>query len=189
MQQGFDFFRTNTNNQEYELSSILNLPKLFKLFVSVFEVGSNCLKTDTVLDEDEEYETIGSIRIKLFDHADSIYLNDFIDSKVILEQWDISKNEIEWEKHELLRIALLGQAGFGGLYLGCGQDNLDEIWCYNIDSDIQFIKLSDNIFEFVKQLEFSKDFSNIDEKEYGSLYKNWNEDFWRIKQEDRFRRH
>jgi hypothetical protein len=104
-----------------------------------------------------------------------------MDDSDILRQWDISKEEIEWKKHRLLRIALLGQVGFGGLYLGCGENNSDEIWIFNADSQEKFIKIDDNIFEFVRRLEFSTDFGNLEPEQYKNLFKKWGEDFWRLK--------
>lgn len=182
MKKGFDFLKTNFGQETYDLSSIVQLPKLYRLFVDTYEVSSKCLKKDGILDEDGDFESIGSIKINTSNNHNAIYLNDFIDSSEILEQWDILKEEIEWREHKLLRIALLGQAGFGGLYLGCGDHNADEIWIYNADDDPQFTKLNDNIFEFMKRLVFSTDFSNLEKEKYKSLYKKWGENFWRVKE-------
>lgn len=81
----------------------------------------------------------------------------------------------------MIRIAYLGQVGFGGLYLGCDDKNFDEIWQYGAEDDIQFKKIDDNIFEFVKKLEFSYEYSNIEQVEYSKLIKLWNQDYWLLK--------
>lgn len=180
MKRGFDFFSTRLNNEPYDLSLIVELPKLFKLFVQCFEVNSHCLLVDKFMDEDGDFVSIGSIQFQLDDGSSNIYLNNFLDHTEILRQWDISKEEVEWSKHKLLRIALLGQAGFGGLYLGCGEHNSDEIWIFNSDSDQKFKKVDNSVFEFIKRLQFSTDFSNIHNDNYEKLYKKWGEEFWRL---------
>lgn len=61
-----------------------------------------------------------------------------------------------------MKIAILGQAGFGGLYLGCAENNKDEIWIYNADSDAKLIYVAKDIFSFCLLLKFSRDFSNFE---------------------------
>ena len=182
MKKGFDFFLTRLDSEPYDLSSIVELPVLYKLFVQCFEVNSRCLRVDKFMDHDGDIVSIGSIKFQLPEDSASIYLNNFLDHSDILRQWDISKGEIEWCEHRLLRIALLGQVGFGGLYLGCGEHNSDEIWIFNSDREQKFKKIDSNIFEFIKRLEFSTDLSNLDHDEYEDLYKNWREEFWRIRE-------
>lgn len=183
MKKGFDFFKTRIEVVPYDLSSIVELPTLYKLFIHCFEISSNGLLLDRFMDRDGDIVNIGNIKFQLPDDSSIIYLNNFIDYTDILRQWSILKEEIEWSKHKLLRIALLGQVGFGGLYLGCGKHNYDEIWIFNSDMDEKFKKVSENIFEFVKMLNFSDDFSNLNDIEYEQLYKNWGDDFWRVRKE------
>lgn len=181
MKKGFDFLKTNVGQESYDLSSIVQLPKLYLLFVDTYEVSSKSLKKDGIFDGDGDFVRIGSVKINMSNSHNVIYFNNFVDSSDILQEWNIAKGEIEWSDHKLLRIALLGQVGFGGLYLGCGDHNADEIWIFNADDKPKFIKLDDNIFEFIKRLEFSTDFSNIKKEKYSSLYKKWGEDVWHIK--------
>lgn len=181
MKKGFDFFTTKIDSQPYDLSSIVELPKLYKLFVNCFEINSRSLLIDKFIDGDGDIVSIGSVKFQVNGDNSTTYLNNFLDHSDILQQWEIAKEEIEWKKHKLLRIALLGQVGFGGLYLGCGDQNADEIWIFNSDSREKFVKVNDNIFEFIKRLEFSTDFGNLDNGEYENLYKNWDEEFWRLR--------
>lgn len=180
MRKGFDFFKTNLGSVSYDLESIIQLPKIYKLFTKSFEVSSDSLLLDGILDEDDDFERIGSIKINLQNESE-IYLENFLSSSDIIEQWEVSKQETEWQQYKLLRIAFLGQGGFGGLYLGCDESNTDEIWIYNSDNEPPFSKIDDNIFDFVKRLEFSKDFSNINDGDYQSLYKNWGDEIWKVR--------
>jgi len=181
MKKGFDFFSTRLKGTEFDLSLIIELPSIYGMFVRCFEINSSCLRIDRFVDQDGDILSMGSIKFQLPDGSSSIYLNNFLDASDILIQWEISKEEIEWKEHRLLRIALLGQAGFGGLYLGCGENNSDEIWIFNADSQEKFKKIDDNIYLFIKRLEFSTDFSNLDTGDYENLYRIWGEDFWRLK--------
>ncbi len=68
----------------------------------------------------------------------------------------------------------------GGLLVGIGESNKDKIF-HNTDSSI-IEYIAENIFELIQKMHLAKyDFESppIDEK---NLYKNWGEDFWRIKE-------
>lgn len=180
MKKGFDFFSMQMDINQYDLSSIIDHPPLFEVFIQNFKLDSNSLQVDKFFDEDGDLLVVGCVRFRLSEEV--FYLNKFLDPSDIINQWEIAKEETEWKEHQLLRIALLGQAGFGGLYLGCGKDNGDQIWVFNSDRPIPFKKVDDNIFNFVKRLEFSTDFGNLEEGELNLLCKNWSEDFWRMKE-------
>lgn len=179
MKKGFAFLKSKSEDSQYDLSSIIKTPQAFALFVSCFDVNKTSLLIDKILDRNGNLVSIGSIRFPLPNESTHVYLNYFLDPSDIISQWEISKTEEEWSERKLLRIAMLGQVGFGGLYLGCGELNNDEIWIFNAESKPKYIKISDSIFEFIKRLEFSTDFSNIDDEEYEELYKKWSEEFWR----------
>lgn len=186
MKKGFDFLRTNDlnidlNNMEREFG--LELPPLFKRFIESFELGKDKLNIDQYLDEDEDLSYLGSIYFN--QEEDKVYLNDFLDINQIFNQWKNSVEDIEWKDNKLLRIAYLGQAGFGGLYVGCNKNqNWDQIWLFNADKEIKFKKVAPDIFEFVTSLNFTKDFSDLEEESYVNLYKNWGEDFWRVREDN-----
>ncbi|MBL6445811.1 hypothetical protein JMN32_05800 [Fulvivirga sp. 29W222] len=65
MKKGFDFLKTNVGQEPYDLSSIIQLPRLYMLFVDAYEVGSKCLNLDGILDEDGDFESIGSIKVNI----------------------------------------------------------------------------------------------------------------------------
>jgi hypothetical protein len=55
----------------------------------------------------------------------------------------------------LLGIASLGYPNNGGLYIGYGDKNKDEIWRVYWDGDEdgdRYVKVCDNVFEFIKGL-------------------------------------
>lgn len=72
------------------------------------------------------------------------------------------------------------------LLIGLKDENKDKI--YMEDSNIfpsgdRILFVDDNIFEFVKKLSLNeKENIGYGIKSYASLYKNWGEDFWRIRE-------
>jgi hypothetical protein len=72
--------------------------------------------------------------------------------------------------------------------IGINDDNKDKIYVESSDQSFiigeRFSLISDNIFDFVRNLAF------IIKEDIGSgvipsqLYRNWNEDFWRVREEE-----
>jgi hypothetical protein len=81
----------------------------------------------------------------------------------------------------LIRIADIGLGG--GLFLATRQSEVDNIVLSIWDRDPVYEKLADNIFEFVRGLVLQpvKE-SELVEIKYSQLYKNWGEDFWRVRE-------
>ncbi|MCK8524401.1 hypothetical protein M0D21_22675 [Aquimarina sp. D1M17] len=183
MKTGFDFLRTiisDINISEKEVEFGLKLPFLFRKFAESFDLGENALRIDKFLDEDNDFGQLGVVFFEL--KSEKIFLNDFLNVEQIFVQWRNSKEDVEWAEKKLIRIGYLGQAGFGGLYIGCDENkNSDEVWLYNADSAVKFKKVAVDIFEFIKKLRFTKDFSDFEDS-YDYLFKNWGEDFWRIRE-------
>jgi hypothetical protein len=91
------------------------------------------------------------------------------------------KDEELYLNNRLVRIGL-HEFG-GGIYLGCDpMKNFDQVFIYFWD-DQKLIKCANNIFEFIAMINSEIDQYQIDKiiGNPSNLYKNWNEDFWRIK--------
>lgn len=86
------------------------------------------------------------------------------------------------KKSNLLRIAGIGRGG--AIFVGYGKQNLDEIILHLWEEDPGYEKLANNIFDFVNDI-VSEPLSEEDYPEinYSDLYKNWGEDFWRVRNE------
>lgn len=178
----YEFLKVKTdlteNEKEVFLMSGVTLPPLYHFFSQLFEVGDETFKKISYL-EDNELCQLGTWTFRV--NGEKIHLEEFLSLDKILASFPVASQDNEWIKHKLLRVAYLGQAGFGGLYLGCSSNNLDEIWVFNSDSECQFTKVSENIFTFLKQISFDTEFGDF-ESDYSNLYKNWGEDFWRIRE-------
>lgn len=76
------------------------------------------------------------------------------------------------------------------IMLGIGKDNADKIFLEtNLSNDYpvgeRIIFLSNNIFEFLRGFEWSLNESYVERnfKTTDKLYRNWGEDFWRVREE------
>src|SRR5687768_9352084 len=135
MKTGFDFLKTVAPTKQLDIEMLesnhaLDLPPVFKLFVRSFVLGDDKLEIDKFIDKDNDQVTLGSIVITSIEN-ETVYLNGLMDLNTIFRQWEGSKFDVEWNEYRLIRIGYLGQAGFGGVYLGCGPQNSDEIWRFN----------------------------------------------------------
>ena len=70
------------------------------------------------------------------------------------------------------------------LMIGINEDNSDKVYVYNLDKD-KLIFIADNIFEYLMniELDFSNNYNLPEGKTVNDLYKNWGEDFWRVRDE------
>lgn len=77
-------------------------------------------------------------------------------------------------------------ASSSGVFVGLLEKNKDQIFYL---SESYFYKIADNIFEFVRGIEFlsnEEDPNIMQEVPYNNLYRNWKEDFWRVKEDSVF---
>lgn len=70
------------------------------------------------------------------------------------------------------------------LMIGINQDNSDKVYVYDLDND-KLVFLAENIFEYLMniELDFSNNYNLPEGKTVNDLYKNWGEDFWRVREE------
>ena len=58
----------------------------------------------------------------------------------------------------------------------------DKIYLVVWDWDKDYQYVANNIWEYYSGLKIIEDFSNMGKYEYSQLYKNWGEDFWRVRE-------
>lgn len=68
------------------------------------------------------------------------------------------------------------------LLIGFGENNKNEIWI-ELSNSMNLLRVRDNLITFCNQLHIEKDEFLTERIKLSNLYKNWNEDFWRIKDE------
>ena len=68
-----------------------------------------------------------------------------------------------------------------GLLVGIGEHNKDQIFHNTDNTIVNFV--ANNIFELVQKINLIQYDFEEPGVETENLYKNWNEDFWRVKKE------
>jgi hypothetical protein len=190
MKKGFEIIKTRALNDmpnltELEISYSLTLPPLYKLFCNYF-TGGKLHYEEYIINNDltNLHYCVGSFYApKGLDGANigltSIYhLEEVFENRKTLAGYgdeDIEKG--------LIRIADIGMGG--GIFVGTHQGEEDLIFLSIWDKEPLYEKIADNIFQFIQGIESV----NIPENEliggirFNQLYKNWGEDYWRVKEQ------
>ena len=177
-------YRQFTNKTKIDkLENVLGfeLPTLYKIFVETFELGDGNVNYKNYHNP-KNNRILPCVSIVFFPENgnNEVYFNGLFNEDELLNDWEnYTKTSKEWLKFGLLRIGDIGIGG--GLYIGTKISMREKIyrvvWDWNEDFDF----LAGNIFEFYKKLKTEEDFSNMEEYKYSQLYKNWDEDFWRVR--------
>lgn len=188
MKSGFELFRKADSSKPsriMELETLYNikLPSSYRLFCGLFELGKFRYEMYTENGDVNNLSYCSQIYYKpkgLGENNIGITGIDDIDSVFEKRKNLIGYGQGDTER-ELLRIADIGRGG--GIFVGIGKNNLDDIILHVWDEDPGYEKLADNIWEFISDIvlePLSED--EYPEIAYSRLYKNWGEDFWRIRE-------
>jgi hypothetical protein len=158
-------FRTTTIDlDELELRYNLRLPPIYRAFIANFEdLRGQLIKVH------DELETLTYYVYYTKDHSDTLF-EDFLPIENSLKYRDSSDF---WIEQGVMPIGRHSHGG--GIVIGIREDNMDKIF-YNHDSHFEFIE--PNVFSFVRNLKWVES----DSKDFGKVYRNWNEDFWKIEE-------
>lgn len=159
-------FRVNTlpiNDFEREFG--FNLPPVYRSFISDFEdvIG------EIYIDNDGEFQTLTYFEY-YSEEGKNLQFEDFLP---IENTFKYAKNNDLWIENGVIPITKHSHGGC--IVLGCNEDNLDQLFFEN-GGGLEFIE--NNVYEFIKNLQFTVEDDSLLDK----IYKNFGEDFWRIKQ-------
>lgn len=188
MKKGFEVIKTRPINENVNIGILeeeysIKLPMLYRVFCQYFQGGDFASemyqvdgKQDLAYCAGTYYEPKGKGDFNI--GITSIYtLQEVFDKRAKL--FGYGDEDIE---RGLLRIADIGMGG--GLFVGTMGDENDKIILCIWDNDPPYEIIADNIFHFIQGLVMD----NIPEDEliqgvqHSDLYKNWGEDFWRVKE-------
>ncbi len=156
------------------------LPPIFKSFYSIFEpyfAFENYRTSNSTELQSFTNLIYSSLKLDSYTHEhDEFVIDSFKELEELLTFEPSNKGYLK----DLLFIANHGY--WGGLMLGIGEHNCDKIY-HNSDSKIVTF-LANNIFELIQKMILVH--QEIDEPwiDINNLYKNWGEDFWRIREDD-----
>ncbi|WP_299715188.1 SMI1/KNR4 family protein [uncultured Tenacibaculum sp.] len=163
---------------EFENTHNIKLPPIYKSFITNFKPYfdfSTCLDESDGTHKDFMTHIYSSIEKEKYNiDDDELSFESFIDLEDLMK-YESQKQYVN--NFSLIPISYHGHGG--GLFVGLQKNNLDKIF-YAIDS-FEFELIADNIFELLSKFRLvtvDYDFKNLDTNK---LYKNWHENFWRLK--------
>ncbi len=129
------------------------IPESLITFCKTYELGADALIVERVYREDIDYnEMVGPIG---YYHTprEEVFLNHFLTIQEVILTWKLEDKDEETGKNNLLKIAHLSSDPNGGLYIGIGKNNKDNIYVVNWDRDEKkFMKVCDSLSSFISSL-------------------------------------
>jgi hypothetical protein len=180
MKNGFELLKSRMLNNEIDFTALekrygVSIPPLFKVFASSFILGDELIYTDRYKTREMEFFYASYFVYKPNTEVRFAGFNNVEKAIGLIEVLDV------WKENKYIPI---GHCGFNGaVLLGTQGTEEDKIILHNLDSKIEFVNLCDNIFEFVRGL-FLEPIEESGLKDgimFEQLYKNWGEDFWRVR--------
>jgi hypothetical protein len=155
------------------------LPPIYKSFISVFDPCFAHLKVKKT--GQEKFQSFVVPCYSSSDLNEHTYDDDELSFDYFREVEEVLSFERSNEGHlvDLLFIAHHGYSG--GLLVGIGENNKDQIF-HNTDSTV-VTYVANNIFELIHRMELVQYDSETPSVQTSKLYKNWGEDFWRVKED------
>jgi hypothetical protein len=176
---GFDALFSNNSSSFFDFSSYekeksITIPESYKEFLRRYKTGYDSLRKEYCF-----FQNMGMNIPLVYYHYEKdnrgFSLDDFFSIDMILQ------GELEPELGLLRIIPTLDQRG-GGFYISVKKgENLGRIY-FLLWGDSTPLYLSDDIFEFVRGIRPMFNFDTYLEAKH--IYKNWGEDFWRIREEE-----
>ena len=189
MKFGFEILNKASSTQQQKIKVVedqikFNLPPCYKMFCKIFELGKFKYEMFTKSGTGQDLDYCSQVfYMPKGKHDNNIGITGMDNLETVSYNWlnmiGYGENDIE---RNLLRIAGIGRGG--GVFVGYGKQNLDEIILHLWDEDPGYEKLADNIFDFISDI-ISEPLSLNDYPKinYSNLYKNWGEDFWRVRED------
>jgi hypothetical protein len=191
IKQGFELFhlknRKLDENLKYRFADWYkhSLPPKMEIFYNSFDILRGRMISTTVFMPAENREfNIGQLSY-LGNYSEFIGLYDFVSLEESIESMKNSFNPED--KIHQMHVAYIGDCiNNRVLMVGIGDKNLDKIYleCSEHFSDgSRMVEVANDIFEFLGKLALlEKENIGLGISGYDKLYKNWGEDFWRIKE-------
>lgn len=185
MKNGFELLKTNSMQGAAFVSRLeqefkFKLPPIFKMFASHFELGQFYTEKYFVPKYNDYYYIVGNEyeSNKDVDCTGFFQIDKIFENKSTLQGYgdeDIEK--------ELIRIAEIGLGG--SIFVGTKEDEIDTIILSVWDREPQYKILAKNIFDFMQGMKsIPVPEEELIDAKYSQLYKNFGEDFWRVREEN-----
>ncbi len=186
LKRGFELLRTRPMNEmvlisEIEMKYNVKLPPVFKKFSEIFDVSQVQNNTRYIYGDNIEQYCAGVVYYPegYKKDEDEVMFDNFHTLEGTISGFD---GDDDWKEAGHLPIAMCGHGG--AVLLGTKDGERDCILLQSMSQEVY--KISANIFDFVRDLVLmSKLEDDLNEGiKYDQFYKNWKEDFWRVKKEE-----
>jgi hypothetical protein len=161
------------------------IPPTYTMFLRIFELGRGCFKVRYFKSNEDLIQLTSITYFGSTGYENSVsYFLSASDLEEELEKYDQRLDD--YHKQGFIKIGLFDIND--SILLGVSKQHEDEIWKLNGDWGDERPykeKLSSNIFEFVNSCQETIILVNLIVRKISKndLYKNWGEDFWRIRGE------
>ncbi len=177
--EGVELLKKNKNGRLF----LEKMPPIFSTFIKNYAIGKDGFKIN-YLKFNEDLIQLTSITFFSDNGYENSVSHFFSPEELENELKSYAAQFDDYHKQGFIRIGLFDISD--SILLGVTKENSDTIWKLNGDwgDDRPYKeKLADDIFEFINSLKeviikVNLLARKIDEKK---LYKNWDEDFWRVK--------
>lgn len=185
LKRGFELLRTRPLNEKVLFSELeskygVQLPPVFKKFSEIFDVSEVNIHVKYVYNENQTQYCGGVVYFpENYDKDnDDIMFHNFHSLESTISGFE---DDDDWEEAGLLPIAMCGHGG--AVLLGTRDEDKDCIFIQTMTQEVY--KISSNIFDFIRDLVMiavsEEDLYNG--IKFRQLYQNWDEDFWRVRNE------
>ncbi len=156
-------------------------PPIFNIFITTYNVDNSFYNfLVKYINYDANFDSFGSFYYNLNENYNSLEWIKFFNIIELQDHAGVIDHIVD---HSSVKLAYIGLLSGYPICLGLNGDYSDKIF-FPGDNFYEegLIKIADNIFEFCQKFTFSFDPSQI--INLSNLYKNCNEDFWRVKPHD-----
>jgi hypothetical protein len=180
IRKGFVILRAR--KWEVDIPNGIIFPQLYSLFVKCFELGEDGFDYDRyyLATKDKFYHSQILYYEPRGKESNNITFTHFDTLETVVTNWHQKLGYTE-EEIDLNLIRIGGIALGGGLFVGVDHEE-DSIFLHIWDSNEGLVKLENNIFSFASKLVLEPDEVLAGNVTHSHFYRNWGEDFWRVKE-------
>jgi hypothetical protein len=184
---GLNLYPLRSLNETIKGVANITLPPIYTSFLSLFQVGKDQKMLAQVYLDERYNEKLGVARCVNEKYPDNVFLGS-----LYLPEESVEITSRIYDANDSIHdqdLFLIGEdaSGHNFFMVGTGEFNNDQIFIESTDLSFpdgeRITKLFDDVYQFIGSFLIVEIESGIGYGvEYEQLYKNWGEDFWRVKE-------
>lgn len=158
------FRKSDIDLSELEKGFNLAIPPIYRSFVEVFDsIAGDIIKT-----ESNHFETLSYFQY-IDTKGNDLMFEGFMD---IADSLMYRDNSDSWVENKVMPIS--SHSHGGTIVIGYSTENMDKLY---FEYDQGLVLLENHIYSFIRNLNFVV----LEDFPKASIFKNWGEDFWRVR--------